>query len=358
MTSSLDDYLRAVTPYLHPDLVIPQASAQIQALARRLPLASAALLECRLSNTDPDVDFHASFTYIPPNLGDQFLPSPAWQACQILHQEWMNSTSALHHSINNFILEFDLPAQSTDASLISAISPSPYIIFKSGMSRGLQPLIQQTLELLQKAPNPALIAKIQHCLHALPEGASLANIGVWLARSHQAVRLTIKEIRFEQLSAYLKQIGWNHPTSPLTAYTSTLSPFVDTLALAIDLDPNIHPKIGLECFATKDFHDQKRWQALIDHLVQTGLCIPAKRNALRDWSGFTQQIDCPNLWPANLTYGDLLMGSNAISFFWRRINHIKLVYQPDQLLTAKAYLAFGHCWMSRDDVVFTPRQAG
>lgn len=229
-------------------------------------------------------------------------------------------------------------------------------MFKSERSSGLQPLIQQILELLQKAPNPAIITKIQHCLQALPESASLASIGVWLARSHQAVRLTIKEIQFEQLADYLEQIGWNHPIAPLTAYTSTLTPFVDTLALAIDLDPTLHPKIGLECFATKDFQNQKRWQALIDHLVQTGLCTPAKRNALLDWSGFTQQIDCPNLWPANLTYGDLLTGSNAISFFWRRINHIKLVYQPEQPLAAKAYLAFGHCWMNRDKVVFTPRQ--
>lgn len=357
MISSLDDYLRVVTPYLHPDLIAPQASTQIQALAHRLPIASAALLECRLSDTDPDVDFHVSFTHLPHNLGDQFLPSPAWQACQALYQEWMNSTSALHHSINNFILEFDLPGHSTDASPISAINPSPYIIFKPELSTSLQPLIQQILDLLQKAPNPSLIAKIQHCLHPLPEGSSLANIGVWFARSHQAVRLTIKNIQFEQLSIYLEQIGWNHPTSPLTAYTSTLTPFVDTLALAIDLDPTVHSRIGLECFATKEFHDQKRWQALIGHLVQTGLCTPAKRNALLDWSGFTQQIDCPDLWPTNLTYGDLLIGSSAISFFWRRINHIKLVYQPGQPLTAKAYLAFGHCWMSRDKVVFTPYKA-
>lgn len=355
MSTSLDNYLRIVTPYLHPQLVTPQAIAQIQALACRLPVASAALLECRLSDTDTEVDFHASFTHVPPNLTNQFLPNPAWQACQTLCHEWMDSSSGLHQSINNLILEFDLPKHPTDTPPIEAISPSPYIMFKSEMTISLQALIQQTLELLQRPPDPSLMAKIQHCLHVLPKGATLANIGVWLARPHQAIRLTIKEIQFEQLPAYLEQIGWTHPTHALTAYTSTLSPFVHTLALAIDLDPTLHPKIGLECFATPEFHDQERWQHLIAHLVQTGLCSPAKQNALLDWSGFTQQVDCPDLWPANLTYGDLLMGSNAVSFFWRRINHIKLVYQPGQPLTAKAYLAFGHCWMSRDNVVFTPR---
>ena len=357
MTNSLSDYLKIVTPHLDPQLATPQAIAQLQALARRLPIASAALLECRLSDENPDIDLHASFTHVPSNLTDRFLPNPAWQACQTLCQEWMDSTSPLHQLINNLILEFDLPAHSPDAQSIEAISPSPYIMFKSAMTIDRQALIKRTLELLQKLPDPALIAQIQHCLHVLPEEASLANIGVWLARPHQAVRLTIKEIQFEQVPAYLEQIGWPHPTHPLTAYTSTLAPFVDTLALAIDLDPTLHPKIGLECFATKEFHNQECWQALIDHLVKTSLCSPAKRNALLTWTGFTQRVDRPQLWPANLTYGDLLMGSNAVSFFWRKINHIKLIYQPGQPLTAKAYLAFGHCWMNRDNVVFTPDHA-
>ncbi|MBW4593456.1 MAG: hypothetical protein KME46_11175 [Brasilonema angustatum HA4187-MV1] len=352
MNVSLEDYLKIVTPHLDPELVSSQALAQIQALAQRLPISSANLLECRLNGNEPDVDFHASFTHFPPELSDRFLPNLAWQACQTFAQKWMDSASSLHQSINNLILEFDLPEQPTDQQFIEAISPSPYIMFKPETTINLQELIEHSLRLFQYPLNSQLTAKLKHCLSSLPDGAKLANIGVWLARPNQGLRLTIKEILFEQLPIYLEQIGWEDPTHALALYSSTLSPFVDTLALAIDIDQTVHPRIGLECFVTKQFHDQSRWQQFIDHLVHADLCTPGKRNALLDWSGFTQRSDCPELWPANLTYGDILMGSNAVSFFWRRINHIKIVYQPGQPLSAKAYLAFGHSWMSADNVVF------
>ena len=352
MNVLLEDYLKVITPYVNPELVTPQALAQIQALTQRLPISSTALLECRLNGTEPDVDFHASFTHFPPELSDRFLPNPAWQTCQTFSQEWMDSTSALHQSIDNLTLEFDLPEQPTDEQPIEAISPSAFIMFKSETTIDLQELIEHALDLLQYPLNSQRIAKLKHLLSSLPEGAKLANVGVWLARPNQALRLTVKEILFEQLLTYLEQIGWEDPTHALAPYASTLTPFVDTLALAIDIDRTVHPRIGLECFVTKQFHDQSRWQQFIDHLVQTGLCSSPKRNALLAWTGFTQRSDCPELWPANLNYGDILIGANALSVFWRRINHIKIVYQPGQPLLAKAYLAFGHSWISAENVVF------
>ncbi|MBE9100254.1 hypothetical protein [Vacuolonema iberomarrocanum] len=351
MNTSLAGYLKIVTPHLSPELVTTQAKQQIQALAQHLPISSATLIECRLSDSHADVDLHASFTHFPPTLLNHFLLNPAWQACQTFGHAWMTPASALHQSIRNLILEFDLPEQSAEDS-IAAISPSPYIMFKSGRTVELPELIEQVLPLFQKSPDPSLATQLNHCLNSIPEGAELANIGIWLARPHQAVRLTIKDIRLEQISAYLENIGWQDPSQTFASFAATLSPLAEAFALAIDIDSTVHPRIGLECFATAQFHDPARWQQFIDHLVQTDLCTPAKRNALLAWSGFTRRSDCPDLWPANLTYGDLLMGLNAVSLFWRRINHIKVVYQPGQPLSAKAYLAFGHSWVNVDNVVF------
>ena len=356
MNVLLEDYLRVVTPYLPPELVTPQALTQVRALAQRLPIASAALLECRLSHTESDVDFHASFTHFSPDLFSRFLLTPAWQACQTFSHAWMDSASALHQSIRNLILEFDLPERPIDQQSIEAISPSPYMMFKSEITIELPDLIKRALILLQRLPDPQLAAKLKHCISSIPEGATPANVGVWLARPTQAVRLTIKEIRLAQLLTYLEKIGWEDPTQAFASCTSMLAPFVHTFALAVDIDQTIYPRIGLECFATDQFHDQARWRQFIDHLVQTGLCAPAKRNALLAWNGFTQKSECPERWPTNLTYGDLLIGANAVSLIWRRINHIKIVYQPGRRPSAKAYLAFGHSWINADDVVFEEKK--
>jgi hypothetical protein len=100
----------------------------------------------------------------------------------------------------------------------------------------------------------------------------------------------------------------------------------------------------------QQFHDEIRWRLFLDYLVEVGLCISAKRDALLVWPGLTKKSDCPELWPANLMLGDLFFGSKAYSVFWRRINHIKIAYQPDELPSAKAYLAFGHSWINIDDL--------
>lgn len=351
MDTSLEGYLKVVTPYLSTNLVTPQAQKQFQALAQHLPIPSAVLLECHLSDSNSDVDLHASFTHFPPTLLSHFAPNPAWQACQTFGYAWMTPASVLQQSIRNFILEFDLPEQLAEDS-VAAISPSPYIMFKSGKTVELSEFIAQVLTLFQRLPDSSLTTQLNHCLNSIPKGAELANIGIWFARPHQAVRLTIKDIQLGQILAYLEKIGWQDPSHTFAFFAATLSPLVEAFALAIDIDNTVHPRIGLECFATAQFHDQARWQQFIDHMVQTGLCNPAKGKALLAWPGFTQRSDCPDLWPTNLTYGDLLIGSNAVSLFWRKINHIKIVYQPNQPLSAKAYLAFGHSWMNVNDVIF------
>ena len=48
--------------------------------------------------------------------------------------------------------------------------------------------------------------------------------------------------------------------------------------------------------------------------------------------------------------GDRLLADVALSVFYRRIYHIKIVYHPDMPLAAKAYLHFGHQWIKYDSI--------
>ena len=76
-------------------------------------------------------------------------------------------------------------------------------------------------------------------------------------------------------------------------------------------------------FDADDPDDTRFW----DYLVETGLCLPAKRDALFDWVG-------------GFRLGGRA-GAGASELFLRTISHVKLVYQPCRAPEAKVYLAVG-----------------
>lgn len=65
MICSMENYLKIVTPYLHPDLVSPEALSHIQPLAQILPLISVGGFECRLGATQSRVDLSVCIPVLP-----------------------------------------------------------------------------------------------------------------------------------------------------------------------------------------------------------------------------------------------------------------------------------------------------
>ena len=87
MNSSIEDYLKVITPHLHPDLVSPEVLSHIQSLEPVLSSLPENLFECRLGTDSTQVDF--SF-YLPPltkPLPESFLTSPVWRSFQDFYQE-------------------------------------------------------------------------------------------------------------------------------------------------------------------------------------------------------------------------------------------------------------------------------
>ncbi|HEY9608787.1 MAG TPA: methyltransferase domain-containing protein [Allocoleopsis sp.] len=339
------DYLKVVASHLHPELVSPLALSHIQALAQNLPPCSLAGFECRLSAEQSNVDFQVNLgSWLPhaefaTNLSNSSYP--IWKAFQDFCQEWTDPTSLLHRNIDNLWLEFDLDEQPSEVP-----TPCVFLALNQKIVSEAQELMQITLRLLNYPTSLLLESNLRLCVDSLPSDAIITHLGAMLSRPNKVVRLNVKGIPPENLLDYLMQIGWKDQTNELSILVSTLSEFVDNVVLTFDVGETIHPRIGLECFLEKQPRFEPRWQLFLDYLVERGLCTAAKQNAVLDWPGFSQKAELQDLWPMNLTWSHRLLGSNALSIFWRAISFIKIVYHSGIPLEAKGYLAFGHNWFN------------
>lgn len=350
MNYSMQDYLKIVTPNLHSDLVSLEALSHIQSLTETLPSLSLAGFECRLGANQSRVDFSISLPRLTMNLPQQFLVHPVWQFFQNLCQDWTEPTSLLYQEVKRVWMEFDLDSEQLQVPL-----PCIFLQFESGSVRNAETLNQIAHRLLGQV-SPLVESNLRQCVDSLPAEATISHLGTMLSRQSKAVRVNAKGISPEQLSDYLIQIGWSDPTKTFSILISTLSKLVDSIILSFDVGDTILPRIGLECFQNNQPHVEPQWQPFLNYLVETGLCDPAKKNALLAWTGISQRSSVPDLWPDNIGFGDRFLGSRAFSIFWRNINHIKIVYQPGILLEAKGYLAFGHSWVAPDALMRMKQQ--
>ena len=138
----------------------------------------------------------------------------------------------------------------------------------------------------------------------------------------------------------------------LADIVATLAPWTEELDVALDLSPNgLARHIGLECYLARGPSEEPRWTLLLDHLVGEGLCSPEKAQALLRWPGIDRQATSP-VWPSSLEVADRFLGGLVVSYFFRRIHHVKVTFDSGRPREAKAYLIFGHQWL---DHRTTPR---
>lgn len=339
------DYLRVVTPYLDSELFSLKSLGEIQKIAKYLPHSSLAGFECRLGESQTKVDFQISVNPHSFKITKEFMESSTWKKILNFFQD-LQMSFLLKEQIKRIGLEFDLPNDQP------WVLPIPCIFFHLNPLSidETQALIILILKSLDYEYSSSLQHNLQTCYNSLPNGANIKYVGLMLSRSNQALRIIINGLVNEQLIQYLEKIGWSASTEPLYKLVSQLTLFSDMIALALDVGKTIQPKIGLECFINKSPSEDPRWNLLLDYLVEQRLCTLAKHQAILAWPGICMKSDHPDLWPSNLLWGDRFVNSQGVSVFWRKISHIKLSYHSSLPLEAKAYLAFGHSWLT----VITP----
>lgn len=369
MTNSLKNAVQVASSYLSDELVSSKTLfhiSQIANLLPTLPTVSEAGFECHLSSSASRADFLAAFTTLSQGseaLVDCCKPragllcaNPVWSRIHDFSTRWADIKSPLHKNVGNVWLEFDVNGQSSEA-------PDPSFFFAPRGIGGEEEKLtlfnstsltnnwvtDEALRLLFGKSLPDRVKKqLLTCFESLPPGGEVFQIGVMLPRKSesQAVRLCVKGIANEQVLEYLRNIGWSGSINQLSSTFFELSSLVDDIKLNFAVENMIFPKIGFECYFNKQPKNTPRWQLFLNYLVRHQLCTSEKANALLNWPGYSEEKYSEELWPSNFTKASAFVNPSFTSTIVRLLHHIKIVYHPNQSLQAKAYLWFGHRWLS------------
>ncbi|HYO48415.1 MAG TPA: hypothetical protein VEW94_01080 [Chloroflexia bacterium] len=353
------EYLRPLIPNLPPALISPEAFARITETAGALPGSLAVSVfgfECKLGEEAPLADFQlqataafnarrsiANIASTAPHL----LAHPIWQRLREFAVEWSDPASPMHLPLYNLWLEFDMEGPPSQP-------PVPSVFFglrteEPGGEMGnrqylesLPSICLHALGLLRGNRVPDAVGDtLTRSMVLLPHNARVGFVGAMLPRDIDAFRLIINGLDKETIPGYLERIGWTGPIQELAAALEATTPFSDYLWLNVDVGEAVYPKVSWECYIhrqSRNSADLPRWQALLDFLVERGMCTPEKREAMLLYPGIQTAEESGEFWPESLRLLSRVLGPLGFSSFIRGIHHIKVVFQPGKPLEAKAYL--------------------
>lgn len=351
---ALADSLTLVLPALDVALASAESVRRITLLAGTLAPIHRAGFECRLETDDPQVDFQqgircreeepeALAEFIAARLsGLDSRQARSWRALAALCRAASAPGSPLAKSLSELWLEFDVPPVAEDGSAeleLDHISPSVFARVRPGPEAPNHAAVVFGL-LTEGREMPALEHHLSRCIIACSDGAYVSHVALMLGREPAALRVNVSGLPLRLLPRYLEEIGWPGPADEIRRLAGTLLQFVDTIVIALDMGDQVEPRIGLECFFSEWHTVDPRWDYLLDHLVDAGLCSPGMRNALLAWPGRVSPADAPGPWPEQLLIDGLLQPAHLFGVLDRRLSHVKLVHAPGAPLRAKGYFGF------------------
>ena len=348
MTFSLADTFDTVAPHIPARLVSPEALALASAVAGHLPasLTKWIYLECRLGEEASRVDMvievdecgRAILADQNPvlHLPERIRADPAWGRVRELCRQWADPRSPLHRTVAHIWLEFDVDGRggggAPDRPPVPGVFvslgelPTPDFTAAAWYARALD-----ALRPLMGGGLPSRVAgTLRTCFDGLPAGAYVPYVGVMLSRRIDAVRLCLSGVADDELPRYLRAIGWSAADGELATLASVLGDMRRAAGrgvaiLHLDVGETVLPRIGAEYMFERraQLDGQVLETAFLDHLIERGLCTPAKRDALLAWPGYSYESFRHELWRSLLV---------------RRLNHVKVVYEPGRALEAKGYV--------------------
>jgi hypothetical protein len=323
-----DEYLRRIQDWLPTDLVAPPAFAGLVGVAAHLARPAQLMIECSLTAPTPPADLSAGYygpdASIAPPLDqllaaavvDRFREAAAWRGLERLLALLATPTSPLHDSIWYFWLEFDVASPPPAVPL-----PNVFCNLRPG-APDLTVMAAAAEAVWGEPPPAATVRCLARCVELLPSGSWLFNIGVMVARRSASLRLVLRRLGMAQIVSFLRAIGWPGQPEALVALVSPAAEHADHLWLHVDVASGVQPRLGVEYHLAGPLRETRSgWSRLLDRLVESGLCLPAKRDALLQWPGYSSEtLDEPCL-------------------LERRINHVKVAYEPEGPREAKVYLS-------------------
>lgn len=338
---SLSRVIATVGPYVPGVLAVGEALERLAWSSETVPaaLTRGVYLECRLS-ADARVDLVVqvgdrgrailSGANRAIRLPRRLRAHSHWEQVRRLCARWADPDAPLASCLRGMWLEFDAPDTDADTAAV----PLPGVFLKLVESAQAAPAaLEEVLSSLPGlSPAPTLVRRLRRCIGELPPGAHVSYLGSFAPRGTDAVRVCMVGLPEDAISAYLARVEWPgdpHALGDLLATVGAvdgrrLHPGPGMLHLDVGGD-GVQPRIGLEYVLERGGQIRGRLHEteFLDRLVELGLCTAAKRDGLLAWPGYSFEDFAHELWP---------------SLVKRRVNHVKLVYEPGRPPEAKAYL--------------------
>ena len=321
-------WLEFLRPHLTEPLFSPHAVGRLRAAASYLPGDSLAILEARLGQGRGRVDLSVRLKEPPQarRLATVPLPSRLHRFLSL----WQEGAGPFA-PVRSVWLELDLHRGSRKL-------PPPIPCAKLPRDADSGWLADSLLPALHGKPlGPGQRDLILSCLGAIPAPGYLLYAFSLSPRNGDAIRLEIFGLDPAGILGYLRRVApWSGAGVREAAGLFT---GVERLHLSFDLTSEILPRIGIEGSFPRQPEREPRWAELFSRMVARGLCTAGKRNAVLAWTGSDTFWTAPESWPVEAAgvRGSCLRG----------LSHVKVVWQPDRELEAKAYLAFGRADRSR-----------
>ncbi len=331
------DLLPKLDAWLPRELVSSGALAGLRTTLGLFPRAPVGVfgLECRLGS-DPQVDLgiglsHRSLAAFPfDGVAER---SPQWSRIAALASRNSADGSPIQRRLSRLWLELD----DAGAGLAPAAKlPVPAVVVNLDefptacrTEREREVVLDEILApLVGGALDPHLRRLFHRGFTSLPPTfARVSDVGVFLSRD-SPIRMCIGNLHDHEIPTYLAELDWPGDRDALcrtlesTAEARSGGPHPSFL-LHLDIAAGLRPRIGLELILER--HIQLAGAiaevALLDQLVEQGLCQPDKRAALARWPRHELEP---------------LSAGQRLSIL--RLNSIKLVCDAKGAVHAKAYL--------------------
>jgi hypothetical protein len=331
--------IELVAPRLNAALISRANLDRIVDLSRDVPHWQCAGFECRLGEAAASADFGIHIRRRDGLAGPDASASPdAWRRLERFSRQWTAARSLLSLSIPAVSLEYDVsdpdaPGRAAP-SVFFSIHPGPCGPRSSSsdsIAAACHTVVRTVLDALGVSSAHA-DESLDRCCRVLLPRVPFLQFGVWLTRSLTTFRVCAPGLPLNEIRPVVRELGWLGPADAYAARWRDLSRFTDRVSLHLDVGERVGPRLGVEvgfaeASAAFNAHDPDDTR-FCDYLVDTGMCLPEKRDALFDWVGGFRMSG--------------RAGGHSSDLFLRTISHVKLVYQPCRAPEAKAYLAVGY----------------
>jgi len=344
-THSLVVALHDLHPSYLADIVTKSTFYALLQTAQSLPDICWAGLEIRLAADQADVDLSQRITAqfgeadkLANHLSQHWqsanhAQNPAWQRLLKFLQSW--SVDELRAQIPVLWFESDGAMPDTPPSVFFTpdrgfFTPNATDTTQSERRAAAHKALAKLLSPAQKT---AVTPHLDQCFDSCRGRGKITQIGVMLSRETETLRICAEGLDPDDFADILRANGQDLMTEAADFIHWIIAKNGRINMLDFDIGPNATNTIGVEVSFEGQPDEAVKWAAFLQDLEQIGLCSSEKRAALNNWRGtLRMNSSTSSTQPWDQRHLKL------------QISHIKLVLNPNQPVSAKAYLMFGETY--------------